>query len=261
MRKGRIMLDLLRNAIKDRTFVICGVILLISAAGIQGLVGAMAIYLRKEAVPLEFDARAMRPYKLIVSQKLPPEIEDELGTKEYAQMLFEDTRISDDRKPGKYINFFVTYYTGSTDQVPHVPDVCYVGGGFDSQGARNTTITVKNVGLKNDELPVRELLFQNTGAMVPVIQPVIYFFGVNGTFVNDRTDVRLHLASPRLRYAYFSKVEISFGNSPIQPDKDQALEIASRFFSKALPILMREHWQDWDKFLALKRHESKRDTH
>jgi hypothetical protein len=255
------MLDLLKKAFIDRTFVICGVILFISAMGIQTLVGAMEIYLRKEAVPLvkplsEFDARKMWPYKLVSSQKLQPEIEEELGTKEYLQMTFEDTRIKDDRIAGKYINFFVTYYTGSTDQVPHVPDVCYVGGGFDSQGTRNTTIKVKNLGLKNDELPVRELLFQNTRAMVPVIQPVIYFFGVNGTFVNDRTDVRLSLASPRLRYAYFSKVEVAFlGGS--QPDKDQALEITGRFFSKAIPILMKDHWQNWDKFLELKRNEAK----
>jgi hypothetical protein len=133
-----------------------------------------------------------------------------------------------------------------------------VGGGFDSQGSRNTTIKVKNVGLKNDELPVRELLFQNTRSMVPVIQPVIYFFGVNGTFVNDRTDVRLNLASPRLRYAYFSKVEVAFLGE-MQPDKDQALEATSKFFSKALPILMKDHWQDWNKFLELKRSEAKQE--
>ena len=258
------MLDLLKSIFKDRTFVICGVVLLVSAAGIQGLVDAMELYLRKEAVPLvkplsEFDTRKMWPYKLIRTEKLSPEIEEELGTKDYLQMIFEDTRIKDDRTPGKYINFFVTYYTGSTDQVPHVPDVCYVGGGFDSQGARNTTVTVRNVGLKNDELPVRELLFQNTRSLVPVIQPVIYFFGVNGTFVNDRTDVRLSLASPRLRYAYFSKVEVAFPGQ-VQPEKDDALEIASRFFSKALPILMRDHWQDWDKFLEMKRQENKQDS-
>lgn len=254
------MLELVKKVFKDRPFVICGVILLISAMGIQTLVASMEIYLRKEAVPLvkplsAFDAGKMWPYKLVQTQKLQPEIEEELGTHDYLQMIFEDTRIKDDRTPGKYINFFVTYYTGSTDQVPHVPDVCYVGGGFDSQGSRNTTIQVRNVGLKDDELPVRELLFQNTRSMVPVIQPVIYFFGVNGTFVNDRTEVRWSLASPRLRYAYFSKVEMAFlGES--QPEKDQALEIAGKFFSKALPILMKDHWQDWEKFLESRRREA-----
>jgi hypothetical protein len=254
------MFDLLRSILKDRSFVICCVVLLISAMGIQTLVSAMKIYLHKEPVPLvkplaEFNAKKMWPYKLVRNERLESEISEELGTKEYLQMIFEDTRIKDEQTPGKYINFFVTYYTGSTDQVPHVPDVCYVGGGFDSQGSENTTIKVPGAGLKNNDLPVRELLFQNTRSLIPVTQPVIYFFSVNGTFVNDRTAVRLHLASPRLKYAYFSKVELAFIGSA-QPNRDQALELASRFFGKSLPILMTDHWQNWDQFLEAKRIES-----
>jgi hypothetical protein len=135
------------------------------------------------------------------------------------------------------------------DQVPHVPDVCYVGGGNDLLSAVNTTIKVPGAGLKDNELPVRELIFQSPNSIVPVTQPVIYFFSVNGHFDNGREGVRLSLADPWVKYAYFSKVELSFAGDQM-PDKEDALKIAARFLSKALPILIKDHWQDWDAFLA-----------
>jgi hypothetical protein len=163
-------------------------------------------------------------------------------------MIFEDTSLSDPHAVGKYVNFFVTYYTGATDQVPHVPDVCYVGGGNDLLSSSNTTIPIPGIGLPDDKLPIRELLFQNPNALVPTVQPVVYFFAVNGHFENQRDGVRLSLASPRLKYAYFSKVELTFDGDTL-PDKDEALKLSVKFLGKALPILMKEHWQDWDKFL------------
>jgi hypothetical protein len=228
------------------------VVLLMAAGGIKGLVKTMQLHLQKSPVPLvkpfqKFDVWKMWPYKMVVTRTLPEEMVEELGTKDYLQMVFEDTTIADAQTPGKYINFFVTYYS-KVDQVPHVPDVCYVGGGNDLLSATNTTIKVPGAGLKDDELPVRELLFQNPKTIVPVTQPVVYFFSVDGHFDNGREGVRLSLADPRVKYAYFSKVELSFEGDKL-PNKEESLKIAAKFLTKALPILIKDHWQDWDKFL------------
>jgi hypothetical protein len=247
------MIKFILAVIKDRSFVICAVLLFVASLSIKGMVGSLQLHLQKSPVPLvksfdQFDVWKMWPYKMVVKRTLPDEMVEELGTKEYLQMVFEDTRITDAHARGKYINLFVTYYS-KVDQVPHVPDVCYVGGGNDLLSATNTTIKVPGVGLKDDELPVRELIFQNPNDVVPVLKPVIYFFSVNGRFDNGREGVRLSLADPRVKYAYFSKVELSFEEEPM-PDKEEALKIASGFLSKALPILIKEHWQDWDSFIA-----------
>ena len=76
---------------------------------------------------------------------------------------------------------------------------------------------------------------------------MVYFFSVNGRFAAKRDDVRWHLASLRLKYAYFSKVELSFTGRDV-PDTAKVTEVAGRFLSKVLPILMREHWADWERY-------------
>jgi len=244
------MVGILRTVLKDRAFVISALILLVSAAGITSVAKAMKLHFRKLPVPLrkdlqEFDTIKLLPdYKLVGGkQRLPKEIEEQLGTDQYVQCLLEDTGITGEKGGGKYISFFVTYYTGGLDQVPHVPEECYAGGGLQQVGDRYTTVEVPGIGLENNRLRVRELFFQDPRTLVRAEKPVIYFFMVNGKFMVTRTDVRRSLGRLRLKYAYFSKVELSFPGA-VPPDRDQALKLAGRFLAKALPILIDEHWPD-----------------
>ncbi len=242
----------MKKILKDKGFIACSLVLLIAATGVESFTRALQLHFVRAPVPLrkklqDFDAEKMRPYKLLKSVKLESEIEEALGTKDYLQMIFEDTTLKGDNAPGKYISFFVTYYTGGIDQVPHVPDVCYQGGGYDPIGSENTYITLPNLGLKNDKLPVRVLFFRDTKSLISSVKPVIYFFSVNGKFEATRNSVRLTLANIRQKFAYFSKVEIAFLG--VQPNKTQALELTAKFLRKALPILMKEHWQDWNTFI------------
>ncbi len=251
--------EILKKLIADKSFVICTLVLLISALGVESFAHALKLHFVRAPVPLrkklqDFDVSKMWPYKLIKTVKLDSEIVEALGTKDYLQMIFDDTSMKDENAPGKYVSFFVTYYTGSLDQVPHVPDVCYQGGGYDPIGSENTYLTLPDLGLKNNKLPVRVLFFRDTKSLLPSVKPVVYFFSVNGKFEATRNNVRLTLADIRQRYAYFSKVEIAFLG--VQPDKKQTLELTAKFLKKALPILMHEHWQNWNKFITQK-HSSK----
>ncbi len=243
---------MIKEILKDKGFIACSLVLLIAALGVESFSKALQLHFVRAPVPLrkklqDFDAEKMWPYKLIKTVKLNSEIEEALGTKDYLQMIFEDTTLPSDNAPGKYISFFVTYYTGGVDQVPHVPDVCYQGGGYDPIGSENTYLKLPGLGLKDDKLPVRVLFFRDTKSLIPSVKPVIYFFSVNGKFEATKNSVRLRLADIRQKYAYFSKVEIAFLG--LQPDKEQALKLTAKFLKKALPILMKEHWQDWDKFI------------
>ena len=223
------------EALKDRRFIIVSVVLLISACGIQYTARAMKLHFRKERVELrkklqEFDTGKMWPYKLVKREKIPSEVEEALGTKDYLQIGFEDTQARNENAFGRYVNFFVTYYTGDPDQVPHVPDVCYLGGGWDPGGEYNTVVKLPGLGLPDDTLPIRVLFFKNSRGMTPVVQTVIYFFSVNGAFVEERTGVRLHLADIRLKYAYFSKVEMSTVTQEV-PSKEKVTELAEKFLA------------------------------
>jgi hypothetical protein len=246
-----------KSLLGDKAFLASVIVLLIAALGVQTTASYMKLHFRKLPVPLvkplqEFDPTGLWPYKLVKREVIHSEVEEALGTKDYAQLRIEDSSILAENDPARYLNFFVTYYTGDPDQVPHVPDVCYLGGGYNPAGSKNMTVKVPGVGLSDDELPVRILFFKNPRTITPVVQTVVYFFYVNGAFVADRTNVRLHLADLRLKYAYFSKVEVSFACEG-QPTAEQAAKIAEKFFAKAVPVLMRDHWVDWNKFIAEKK--------
>ncbi len=248
--------NIIKQVLSDRTFLITALVLLVSALGIDSLAKELKLNFIRSPVPLRkklkyFNVDKMYPYRLIHQVTLDSEIVEALGTKDYLQMIFDDTSIKSQDAPGKLVSFFVTYYTGSLDQVPHVPDVCYQGGGYDPIGSDNTTITIPGIGLPNDKLAVRLLMFRNTKSFVPTDKVVIYFFSVNGKFKATRSEVRLALADIRHKYAYFSKVEIAFVG--IQPDKEKALRLTAKFLQKALPILMHDHWQNWDKFIKANR--------
>ena len=248
------MKKILTGLFNDRRFLLCVIVLAVAAAGIQTVATRMRLHFRKLPVPLrkelsEFDTTTMAPYKLVGKSTLDSDIEEALGTKEYLQFFFEDTSL-DEKSPGKYLNFFVTYYTGDPDQVPHVPDVCYVGGGNEMLSNKDLTIDIPGIGLKNDTLPLRRLMFRDHNlGMGSIDKPVVYFFHINGKYEPNRMRTRLHLADLRQKYCYFSKVELAFYRG-VQPDAEQVLEVARKFFKRALPILIRDHWPVWEQVIA-----------
>ncbi|MFA5864094.1 MAG: exosortase-associated EpsI family protein [Phycisphaerae bacterium] len=245
------MNKVIKEALRDRSFVIAGLVLLISAMSIQATAKYMKLHFRKERLELkkslqQFDDGQMRPYRLVDKQRISKEVEEALGTSEYLQMRFEDPAIDNPNEFGKTVSLFVTYYTGDPDQVPHVPDVCYIGGGFDPAGSYDTSVRIPGLGLKNETLPVRVLTFKNTRNIPTVYQTVIYFFFVNGHYTETRDKVRVYQADVRIKYAYFSKVEVSFGSTE-PPKGDKALELGEKFLNKALPILIKDHWANWEE--------------
>jgi len=243
------IVDHFREAFRDRAFVLCAGILLLSAVCLDALAMGLQLHFRKLPVPLrksldQFDEYKLWPYKVVQRTKLPSEMEGELGTDQYIQWLLEDTSIHGQDQPGKYVTFFVTYYTGTPDQVPHVPEECYVGGGYDRVGGSQAQVTVPNLGLPDDKLDVHLLLFKGGRQLVNQNRPVIYLFSVNGKFTSTRLGARLALADIRSKYAYLSKVEITF-QGPRQPSREQALQLAGKLLSRALPELVKEHWPAW----------------
>ena len=110
-------------------FLICVVVLAIAGGTSRKL-----RVVKKEFLPLKksfdaFDEERLAPYKIV--QKLKIENEDilkELGTQDYIQWVLEDSSALADSVVRRLM-LFVTYY-GRPDRVPHVPEECYTGGGF-----------------------------------------------------------------------------------------------------------------------------------
>lgn len=250
-----------KGLLNDKGFITCALILAISAASIAYVTKTLRWNLRKLPVPMRksfanFNDNALFPYRVLKKVKIDAEVEEALGTEEYIQYFIEDPNIGE-RDPGHYINFFVTYYTGNPDQVPHVPEVCYVGGGNIIEATDKVTLTVPDAGLPNNQVEAQLLMFKATDrdTGLEVIKPVLYFFSVNGKYTSDRTHTRLVLSNIKDRYAYFSKVEIAFVG-PSQPDRAAAIKLTENFLAKAMPILVNENWPDWPAVLRQQAHAS-----
>ena len=148
----------------------CLALLVCCAIGLKTAARGFGWFFRKEAVPLKqplqfFDARKLAPqYELNqrLSSRLEPMTEDmleTLGTHEYVQVYLTDPHkpVED---PTQVALLFVTYYTGQPDMVPHVPDECWLAGGYDKVSEESLNVRVAGVGAPHDELPVRVLEFR-----------------------------------------------------------------------------------------------------
>lgn len=258
-----VIIDPLLRLIRQPAFVLCTMILALCAGGIHVGAEKMKLHFRKLPVPLqksldELDLSQLGPYQRLQASKISEEIEDELGTKEYIQWFMEDTSVKSN-DPMRYFSLFITYYTGDTGKVPHVPDVCYVGGGGLVQGAENTHIIVPENGTDDDKLPIRVLGIEIKGQLGSEVRTVGYFFAVNGIYRSTRRGVQLLQNNVYDRYAYFSKVEVFFPGAA-KSSREDILTAMEKVFQKIVPVLVEEHWPDWSELEAKEQLENKSDN-
>ncbi len=246
---------------KNPAFLICVAILLLSAGGMSFIEYQFQILFTKEHIPPlkpleELDESKLWPFEIIAKSKI--ETEDEvksLGTQDYIQWTVADTNALAGSPAGKFL-LFITYY-GKADSVPHVPEECYTGGGYqkDSSASQSIVFDVNdpNQGI-NKIVPGQYVVFKRKKAYFwePDIQfPVLYFFNVNCNYTNTRTGARKGLAGNFLgKHSYFSKVEIVFNRSSKPPSKDQAVRACEKLLEKLLPVLEKEHWPDSDMLMG-----------
>lgn len=183
---------------------------------------------------------AVAPYRVAERNVLPREVIARLGTTKYLSWTLEDESVGAD-DPLRYARLFVTFYTGGHNLVPHTPDQCYVGGGYNpAQPHENMKIDLPALPEDLSAVPIRVCTFVKTGVFGNKKLSVVYTFNANGRFVSTRTGVRLAITAPTDTYAYFSKVEVSFPNAT----RAQSIEGARSLFDRVLPALLKNHWPD-----------------
>ncbi len=232
-------------------FLICAAVLACAGVGMSLLTQRLGLYLKKEPLPLRRPLRAMAEERLVpyrVAGKIPIENEDilkSLGTADYIQWLLEDPREAPD-SPVRKLLIFITYY-GQADRVPHVPEECYTGGGYQRLATNAVSFRV-GASESRREIPGRYLLFQKTAQdlawAVPQF-PVLYLFRVNGEYAGSRDEARLALNKNIFsRHSYFCKIEMVFNQSSVSPSREMAAVASEKLLGVLLPLLEHEHWPD-----------------
>jgi hypothetical protein len=240
-----------RTGYLEPAFVICAAVLALAAGGMSLATKKLGLYLKKEPLPLKKPLEAMAeeelaPYQVVARQKIEDqEILKALGTQDYIQWVLEDPRESA-RSPARRLMLFVTYYR-LPDRVPHVPEECYTGGGYQRLGTSAVALRVGGPESPRD-IPGRYLLFGRAagGLSLSAQQfPVLYLFRVNGEYAGNRDDARMALNRNIFgKHSYFCKVELVFNQSPAGIRKEDAVAAGERLLTTLLPLLEKEHWPD-----------------
>jgi len=236
-------------------FVICVLVLAIAGGGMSFATKKLGIVFEKEPMPLKkslwlLDEGNLDPYVVVSKEK----IEDAdtlkaLGTEDYIQWVMQDTEQAVE-SPVRECLLFITYY-GLPDRVPHVPEECWTGGGYQKLGSDAVTLAIDDHAGFEVKVPAKYLVFgpKKAGSLHSDVRiPNVYFFKVNGQYAGSREDARFVLNKNLFgKASYFCKVELVFNRSPVAPGKEDTVEAGERLLAVVLPILAREHLPDWEK--------------
>jgi len=220
--------------------------LLVAAAVLAGPLADMMGYTKiKKALELKADfstlnTSAIGPYEVVDRRVHQPSIIEALGTDTYLSWTLKDTSLPAG-DPLEFAVVDVTYYSGGHNLVPHTPDVCVRGAGYQLAEAQNLAIEVPSLGSEHSPVPVRICTFEKTSIFEGEQFSVLYTFFCNGHFVALRTEVRLLILDPTDMYAFFSKVEVNFP----QATPEQTIEGARKLLGYLAPVLIRDHWPDF----------------
>jgi hypothetical protein len=166
---------------------------------------------------------------------------DALGTDQYINWVLEDTSVPT-ADPLRVAYLFVTYDTGGVNLVPHTPDECRLGAGYQpAQPHENVEVNVPHLAPDLASIAVRLCTFVKTAVFNREEVSVVYTFHCDGRFVATRSGVRLLINDLTNRYAYFSKVEVSFPRAT----REQSLQGAVKLLDRLLPVLVRDHFPDY----------------
>jgi hypothetical protein len=238
--------------LRQPAFIACVAVLGTGILGMSAIERAMGLVFSKQPLPLrtsldQLAPEALAPYR--VGERFTiedPDLLRSLGTRDYIQWVLEDPRrrVSD---PAREVLLFVTYYA-RPDRIPHVPEECYLGNGFQRLATDTVTLHIPVSG-ETRVVHARSLLFGPAHASLwarAAQVPVVYLFRVNDVYVSSREEARLALNRNLFGQAsYFAKVELVFNRAAGTLSVAQAQAAAQDILSVVLPILEQDHWPTW----------------
>jgi hypothetical protein len=266
MTKAKDIRETIRASYLQPAFLICAGVLAIAASTMSAAIKLSGIYLRKEPVLLkkplsQLGESDLTPYKVVTKQRIEnPDVLETMGTEDYIQWVLEDTSAPAD-SPVRLCMLFITYYS-TPDNVPHAPEECYIGGGYERISAEEVTLKISSPPLQTDgewQINARYVVFAKTNPNLwgdKVTFPVMYTFSVNGEYAGSREDTRLILNKNLFgKFSYFSKVEWNLYNisrgGVTYPNKQETVAASEKLLAIILPVLEKEHWPSglWHGFM------------
>lgn len=240
-------------------FLICAALLALASIAMPYAIEISGTYLEKKPLPLKksldaLDANGLAYYKVVTRKMIEnKEMLKTLGTEHYIQWTLEDSQAVA-TSTVRNCQLFITYYE-VPDVVPHVPEECYSGGGYQRLKSEGVTLKVSNLKSGQNEIQVKHLVFSRKSDDFLHSNNefgVLYVINVNGIYAGNRDDARLALNKNLFgKQSYFCKIEWKFFNPRLgstgYPTKEETTAASQKLLNVILPILEKEHWPDSSK--------------
>jgi hypothetical protein len=248
---------LYRRVFESPSFLAATLFLAIAATGWSVTIRWMGMVLAKADVPLiksldelpeSFGDRFVLAREVNTSEirdgkeLMTKDVEETLGTPYHISWYYRDVYRSS-AEASLLVRVHVAYYTNLLDPVPHVPDTCYVAGGFRSKG-KPVDVAWRLPNLPAEwqswkDVLIRQASFVRTGRDGKEMEAtVFYVFSVNCEPVRDRLEVRGILANPWTKYCYYAKIELTVIGNALPAVEEQAKECEA-FLAAAAPTLLK----------------------
>lgn len=231
------------------------VVILGAAVGARSFLHGVLAAQQKLPIPLrqplaKLDKKLLKPYEFLGRATLSAAVIESLGTDQYINWGLRDAKVKRRADPLRRVNLHVAYYSGGRDLVPHTPDQCMRGAGYEPTRAENIDVYIPSL---DRSIPLRVLTFEKSSILRNEKPTVCYTFHANGDFTCTRNGVRRRINSLGSRHAYFCKIEVSFGSSgskPANPSREDSIKAATEFLNRFLPVLLDNHLPEWKEVLA-----------
>lgn len=263
-------------ALRQPAFVAGVAIMLVSAATLNVAVAAMGVHLRKQRIDPPDNRRVSAIASETASYQrvgqdvvMSSEVVDELGTTNYLTRSYALKNAAKDQ-PNPRMELHLAYYTGMIDTVPHVPERCMTGAGwqivglsrrvplkldpsswqvdqtvseklrgkvltapFDPAYSKDTSTERIRLPFEPDTIEMQSSEFTGPRGMRQVAG---YFFIANGGHTALAEGVRAKAFNLTDDYAFYLKVQVT--SQQVASPEDLA-EHASRLLGELLPEIMR----------------------
>ncbi|MCP4376617.1 MAG: hypothetical protein GY794_10650 [bacterium] len=133
----------------------------------------------------------------------------------------------------------VTYYTGTMDKAPHFPERCLQAAGMKLGKQYDTEFKAPDAPGPWGTSPVtcRVVEYHNPRGSWENLHVQYYVYSLNGYPVSSWKKVRLGMASPFGKYAYFAKIQFNPANEIA--DSDEAQQATEEFVKYMLPEVLK----------------------
>lgn len=135
------------KALREPAFLVASLVLTSGAIGLYFAIESAQVYLTKLPIHARSGLKVMSLpietahwIRVGTDQIESAEIIDELDTSEYLTRTYVEKDAADGGTR-RQVQLHVAYYTGMIDTVPHVPDRCFIGGGF-REGGHTASIPI-----------------------------------------------------------------------------------------------------------------------